>query len=243
MRGWGNYLKAFYDLLLPRRCVVCGCRLNVREEYVCLYCQADMPFTRYHKMKRNPMSDRFNALIQEDMCGYESYAYAAALFFYSSEASYRHITYQIKYSGNIRLGRYFGRILGRSLSEAEWFADVDMVIPVPLHRKRRWKRGYNQAEVIASEVAAELGVPMKTDVLRRIRNTRTQTRLDISEKTANVDGAFTAEALTARPVAHILLVDDVFTTGATLHACYKALRQAFPSSVRISVATLGFVGN
>ena len=131
-----------------------------------------------------------------------------------------------------------------------------MVIPVPLHRLRRWKRGYNQAEVIAAEVADALGVPLRTDILVRGRRTRTQTQLSIEEKAANVAGAFEVSESAKRVygiTAHddssrcirpknVLLVYDVFTSGSTLGECFWALRSVFPPEVRISVAALAFVG-
>ena len=174
----------------------------------------------------------------------DRYAYAAALFFYRAESDYSKITRCIKYQGRLEVGRHFGRLLGDKLAESRLFADVDAVIPVPLHWLRRWKRGYNQAEVIASGVARRLGVPMKNDILRRCRRTRTQTRLNIAEKRKNVTGAFDVsdKARSNEELKHLLIVDDVFTTGSTLMACFVALREVFPPSVRISVATLGFVG-
>ena len=115
-----------------------------------------------------------------------------------------------------------------------------------MHWRRKWKRGYNQAEVIAGAIAAELGVPLRADLLRRIRHTGTQTRLGIDEKKSNVQGAFRTNSTAIRALhttpRHILLVDDVFTTGSTLHACFVALHEVFPPSVRISVATLAYVG-
>lgn len=185
----------------------------------------------------------------------ERYAYAAALFIYKEGSGYTNIPQQLKYHGNIAAGRHFSRMLGRKLASSELFQDVDLVIPVPLHWMRRWKRGYNQAEVIAAEVAAELGAAMDSRILSRNRRTRTQTRLGVEEKTANVAGAFCVRSEyrgkgamegqsgeERKAIRHILLTDDVFTTGSTLAACFHALREAFPPSVRISVATLAFVG-
>lgn len=243
MRGWG-YVKAMIDMLLPRTCMVCGRKLNIQEKFLCLHCASDLPLTRFGLMRHNPMADRFNEAIQkglDDSWRHEAYAFASALFFYEEGSGYRHIPHQIKYQGNIDAGRYFGRILGRDLRSAEWASDVDVVIPVPLHWRRRWGRGYNQAEIIAEGVSAELGVPMRKDILKRIRMTQTQTRLEVSEKAENVAGAFKV----CTPVSglkHILLIDDVFTTGATAGECFRALRAVFPPDVRISVATLGFVG-
>lgn len=175
----------------------------------------------------------------------EIYAYAAALFFYRAESDYSKITRCIKYQGRIEVGKHFGRLLGDRLAGSDLFADVDAVIPVPLHWARRWKRGYNQAEVIASGVADRLGVPIRCDILRRCRRTRTQTRLSIADKKHNVAGAFAvSKHFTSVPSAlrHILIIDDVCTTGSTALACFTALRSVFPPSVRISIATLGFVG-
>ena len=216
------------------------------------------------------MADRFNSLIQEGLdldasitpdnmrdCvrsaslqGVEAYATAIALFYYDGDSGYADITRRLKYHGDIDEGRYFGHILGMHTASCPWFADVDLVIPVPLHRKRRWERGYNQAEVIAGEIAASLGVPMNAGMLERVRSTKSQARLDPSQKRLNVKGAFKVREqgscllpADGPPMfRHILLVDDVFTSGSTLYACFVALRSVFPPSVRISVATLGFVG-
>lgn len=246
-------LRAAGEILLPRQCITCGRRLLLEEKHLCLECLADLPQTYFWTMSHNPMADRFNENIQKDIETdeddglHERYAYAAALFFYHSEAQYRLIPYQIKYHGNIRAGRYFGRMLGNRLASSELFEDVDMVVPVPLHWTRKWKRGYNQAEVIAEAVAEALGAPMRTDLIKRRKRTTTQTRMEVEDKKKNVAEAFVSTPSLAGIAAqdgirHLLLIDDVFTTGATLHACFAALRTVLPASVRISVATLGFVG-
>ena len=239
-------LKAAADMILPRTCLVCGERLLRHEQIICLHCLADLPLTHFWEHGYNPMADRFNEVIQRGLVDggqYERYAYAAALFFYSHEAQYRHILYNIKYEGRTDAGKKFGRMLGAKLASSDAFKDVDCVIPVPLHWIRRWKRGYNQAEVIAREVALALEVPLRCDILQRRRRTKTQTKLNVTGKSANVAGAFCVrQENCGSGIRHILLIDDLFTTGSTLHACFTALRSTFPPSVRISVATLGFVG-
>lgn len=243
-------LYAAADFLLPRVCTVCGRRLIAKEKHICLGCLADLPRTYFWQMSHNVMADRFNAAIQErmdnsELSTSERYSYASALFHYALEGRYRHIPHQLKYKGNIPLGQYFGKMLGRHLATAAYLSDVDIVIPVPLHWSRKLKRGYNQAEVIAREIAKALQAEMNTWILKRTRRTATQTRLDIGQKRKNVAGVFevtkTVEGISTE-YRHILLVDDVFTTGSTLVECFIALRRVFPPSVRISIATLGFVG-
>ncbi len=235
------------DILLPRLCIVCGTRLLSSERHICLECLAGLPLTYFWKQDHNPMSDRFNEVIQkkldkEDSPRMEGYAFAAALFHYDSEAGFRLIPYNIKYKGNIKAGEYFGRMLGRRLKEDEHWQDADLIIPVPLHWTRKFSRGYNQAEVIASGIASETGIPMRADILRRIKRTKTQTKLDIDGKARNVADAFEAAKKGIPTARHLVIVDDVFTSGNTLFACFQALRSIFPPSIRISVATLGFVG-
>ena len=220
---------------------------------------------------------------------------AAALFFYRHGSGYDQITQALKYGRNFAAGRHFAAMLGQRLRDSPLFSDVDLVVPVPLHWTRRVRRGYNQAEVIARAVARELSagrggeprdpgcshrtpsqpgalpparVAFAPRLLRRVRRTRTQTRMTISEKSLNVSGAFAVRSVHtltdsgggmckkglkrtyprlfsggyARDVHHILLVDDVFTTGSTLTACHDALREVFGPDVRISLATLSFAG-
>ena len=243
-------LRAAADLLLPRVCVVCGRKLNLDEKHLCLMCWSELPLTHFWERTHNSMADKFNRLIEKGIDSYmtdsrfERYAYASALFFYDGAGAYRRITHQLKYHGDLNLGRKFGRLLGQKLKLAEHFSDADAIIPVPLHWTRKWQRGYNQAEIIAAEVAQELGIDMRTDILKRIRRTKTQTKVSPEDKSTNVRGAFEADSRTliGRRPHHVILLDDVFTSGSTLHNCFLALRAELPVSVRISVATLAFVG-
>lgn len=250
-------IKAVADLLLPRVCVVCGRKLTVGERNICLYCLSELPQTFFWERRHNAMADKFNSLIERGLDGYlvggrlERYAYAVALFFYDGQGDFRKITQQLKYHADLGIGRDFGRMLAHRIDDARHFEDVDVIIPVPLHWTRLWKRGYNQAEVIAGAIAEHLGVDLRTDILKRSRRTRTQTKVDPARKSENVKGAFVvnefSHGLSQKLVGeagyrHILLVDDVFTSGSTLHNCFLALRTVFPPDVRISIATLGFVG-
>lgn len=243
-------ISAMVDLVLPRTCAVCGRTLAVEERHLCSSCAADIPLTYNWNMATNEMADKFNALIQRDLEDseefvYEPYSHAAALFFYKSGSEFREITRQLKYHGNVGMGRWAAKLLAEKLAGSELYSDVDLVVPVPLHWSRYYRRGYNQAAIIAEVLAAELGAGFEPRILRRRRRTRTQTHLSVSEKTMNVAGAFAlnpGKAEKHRGVHHVLLVDDVFTTGSTLNESRKALRTAFGPETRISIATLGYVG-
>lgn len=243
---FSDVLTALGDFMMLRECIVCGRPLALRERHICIGCLADLPRTHYSRMPHNQLADRFNALIQRDLDKtgvYRDYSCATSLFFYRSQTGYRLITQRLKYRSDFAAGRYFASMLGREMASSPVYSDVDVVVPVPLHWTRRWSRGYNQAEVIAEVLARSLGAEMRPDILYRPRRTRTQTKLSVELKTRNVEGAFRVRHPKAAPeCSHILLVDDVFTTGATLHSCYKALSSVFPPTVRISVATLACVG-
>lgn len=260
-------LKALADLILPRKCAVCGEKLLQNEEFLCRGCAEHLPLTYFWTQKYNPMANRYNELIES-----EKYEYANALYFYRE--GYKHISKSLKYHADIPLGEYIGKALGRKLALCRHMDSVDMIIPVPLYKWRKFKRGYNQAEIIAramlegwdEALKAETGEGaspnpcryVRTDILHRVRNTSTQTKLAMEKKHQNVSGAFkidntrwhTSQHTEAMPPKHILLVDDVFTSGSTLSECQRAVREGLAehfgaeaaAAVRISIATLAYVG-
>lgn len=240
-------LSAVADLALPRVCIVCGTDLVPQERHICTECLLDLPETHFASFSHNPMADALNDKIQRDRerlgeQPFEGYSYAASLFFYSSSAGYRKISQALKYHRNFGAGEFFAGLLGCRLAESPLYADVDLVVPVPLHWTRRWTRGYNQAEVIGRKVAQKLGARFCASVLSRNRRTRSQAKLSLEDKAGNVAGAFSVNEVAVCGARHILLIDDVFTTGATLSACHFALRRVLGVDVRISVATLAYAG-
>lgn len=234
--------QALADLVMPRTCLVCGQVLGVREKHLCIWCELDLPLTYYWDWVHNPMADEFNALLERLRPAGETmpYVYAAALMFYHHENPYKQIPQALKYNGNLAAGRFYAARLGRFMARSGQFKDVDLVVPVPLHWYRKWRRGYNQAEVIARELALALDARVEAKVLRRVRRTRSQTSLDADDRIKNVADVFRIRHIPSA-IHHLLIVDDTFTTGATLSACYAILRAALGPDVRISVATLSVV--
>lgn len=223
-------------MVWPRRCGVCGGFLDTEERYVCAECLKDMPLTYFWSWRANPA---------EQILWARTYLEGVvSLFYYSRDNDYKELLHAVKYGGNVATGRWLGRILGEKMREAA-YPMPDVIVPVPLHWRRQWKRGYNQAEVIARGISEGLSgdIPVLTDILRRVRYSTSQTRMSVGSKWENVSDSFVlidnrtaAERLSGR---HVLLVDDVLTTGATAEACWDALR-VIPD-IRVSYASIAFV--
>ena len=219
----------------------------MKEDIICLRCLADLPYTHFWEYPHNPMADAFNARIEQIpdiQAPVTGYCYAAALLYYRDGSAYRSIPRRLKYGRDFKEGKYFARLLGEKLKISPPFKDVDIIVPVPLHWTRMWSRGYNQAQVIAEEVAQALPeARLESNILRRIRRTMSQTGMEGGEKTSNVAGVFscTSPAKELAP-SHILIVDDVFTSGSTSAECFRALQKQYGGGTRISVATLSYAG-
>lgn len=234
---WHTAATGLRELFFPRRCIVCGKFLDAEAEDLCGNCLEDLPLTYQWDIVQNVAFERLARRFDVEA--------AASLFFFGAESDYRKILYGIKYGGRRHLARQMGRLLGTYLADSRAFSRCQAVVPVPLHPLRRWRRGYNQAEDIARGVAEAFGLPLETALLRRRRYTKTQTRLRGTAKTKNVQGAFRlnprrAAELQSAGIRHLLLIDDVLTSGATLAACAAPLTAG---GFRLSCATLAFAGS
>ena len=224
-----TWFHSFWSLLFPRCCVVCGSPLSRGEECLCTCCNINLPRTGFHLRKDNPVE----CLFWRRIPGLKR---ASSFLFYRKGSDFRRILHMLKYGGYKELGEVMGRYMSAELSSGEFFDGVDMIIPVPLHRKKQKLRGYNQSEWIARGIASVTGIPLCAECMIREKNTETQTRKSTFERWENVEGIFRLCDTVHFEGKHVLLVDDVLTTGATTVACASAF--AGVSGIRISVLTL-----
>lgn len=224
----GRWLASLARLFVPRRCVVCGACLDDGEEVLCLECDIAMPRTNYHLRADNPVEQRFWGRFPLER--------ATSYFRYGKDGDYRRILFRLKYEGRKDCAEAMGRLMAADLARSGFFEGVDVLLPVPLHPDKQRLRGYNQSACIAQGVSAVTGIPVSVGNVRRLKFTETQTRKSAHQRWDNVDGVFEAVDAAAFAGQHVLLLDDVLTTGATLTACADAL--AGVEGVRFSVLAL-----
>lgn len=218
------------ELLFPSLCVTCGERLLSQEKHVCFDCWNDLPVTNFHNESENKVAQLFWGRVQLEN--------ATSFFSYKKGSRYQHLIHYIKYKGLKELGYITGQRFGAVLKESETFSSVDIVIPVPLHPKKEKSRGYNQCDWIARGIGGSLQKEVSSDNLYRKIFTSTQTRKGRFERWQNVEGIFGLHRPEELAGKHVLLVDDVVTTGSTLEACTFQLLQL--SDTKVSIATLAF---
>ncbi|MFO7938546.1 MAG: ComF family protein [Bacteroidales bacterium] len=225
-----SYLEGLLALIFPEACLVCGNKLVSQEKYLCTTCLTDIPRTRFHNDPEN--------IIQQIFWGRVPLKYATSFFYFTKGSRYQKLMHSFKYSQKKEIGLVLGQLLGAELRQY-WEDLPDCIVPVPLHPKKMRKRGYNQSEWIALGLSRTLKVPVETGILIRTVANPTQTRKGRFDRWKNVASIFAIQQ--QRPNSHILLVDDVITTGATLEACAQTLLSMEHTTV--SVASLAYASN
>ena len=228
-----DWLDSILNLFYPRVCAACGESLLKDEDTVCLKCRYTLPRTGYERYPDNPLAQTFY--------GRMPFHAVTACYFFAKSGKTQHLIHQLKYKGNREAGIFLGRQLGESIKDAPLFQGIDVIIPVPLHPKRERKRGYNQAQVIAQGISEVTGLPVGTQYLLRTVYNETQTHKTAEERYHNVKGIFEVRCADELKGKHVLLVDDVLTTGATLESCAHQL-EGIPG-ITISIATAACAGN
>lgn len=236
-----NPLKALIDLIIPRECHVCGDTLAGTEEFICGPCESRLPVTGYERYWTNstqPNSD-LNPM-ERRFAGQLPLGHACAPYFYTRDSSLASLIHDFKYRGFPALATTMGRKGAEALTQSGLFDGVDLLLPVPLHRMKKMRRGYNQSEMIALGVSEVTGIAVGGQ-LRARKSHRTQTSLTPEQRIANTKGIFTVDRPEILKDKHVMLIDDICTTGATLLSAGEALVKAGGPGLRISIFTLGVV--
>lgn len=230
MKKLARNISDLVDLFFPKLCITCGERLISQENYLCMNCWHDLPVTNFHKNQNNKVAQLFWGRVKIEN--------ATSFFGYKKGSRYRELIHYIKYKGLKELGFETGRRFGLILAQTPEFSSIDIVVPVPLHKRKLKKRGFNQSDWIATGIAEALKKPVSTDNLFRRVFTSTQTKKNRFERFRNVEGIFAINNSVQFEEKHILLIDDVVTTGSTLEACAVELLKL--RNTKVSIATLAF---
>lgn len=227
-----NAATAILDFLLPRECHICGRTLDGDERCICASCHASLPRTAYHRMPDNPMVRRFMGIIPYRRC--------TSVFFYTPDSDLSNLIQDMKYRHFRHLGRRMGEIMAGDLLSTGFFNDIDLLVPVPMHFLKRARRGYNQVEELCRGISTITGIPVDTS-LKAVRRHVTQTKLSHEQRLRNTVGIFVLKHPEKLAGKHVLLVDDVCTTGGTLISAANAILAPFKQSSvppAISILTL-----
>lgn len=223
-------IKNLFQLFYPKLCAVCEHQLIENEQTLCTICRHDLPLTNIKNYKNNAIVDSFygKVLIEK----------AFSLLFYRKISSTKTLIQELKYKNNEDIGVFFGNWLGNMLNNNREFNTVDCIVPVPLHKKKLKQRGYNQLTKFGERLSHHLNIPLVTNKLIRITSTKTQTLQSRFERFSNLETKFVVTNHSFFNNKHVLLIDDVITTGATLEACIREIQKS--ENVIVSILTMAY---
>ncbi|MDZ7742821.1 MAG: phosphoribosyltransferase family protein [Bacteroidota bacterium] len=232
--GWKiMYFDDLLSLLYPRVCINCGNSLFKGEEVICTFCRFKLPRTNYHLLRDNPVHRAFWGRADTEA--------ATAFLYFSKGGMVQRLLHHLKYRGRKDAGIYLGRLFAYELQRSRLYEKLDTLVPVPLHPRKQRLRGYNQSEQIAAGIGKVLKIELMKEVLIRKEFTETQTRKSRYQRWLNVGEMFDVKKPELLEGRHIMLVDDVITTGATLEACIQALSKI--RDVTIYIGTIAYVSD
>ena len=223
-----DLLNNLVNLFYPYHCMICEKPLIESERHICLGCLCDLPKTNYHISKSNPSRDLFS--------GYPQINEVTAFLYFEKEGTTQKLVHSLKYNGNKILAEYMGRIAALELQNYGFYASIESIIPIPLHPKKEKKRGYNQSVLIAKGISSVYECQIDDKALKRSTDTKSQTRKSVYERHVNVEKIFEVTDIEHLYGKHVLLVDDVLTTGATISSCIDALLSV--PEINISIFSL-----
>ncbi|MEN9685315.1 MAG: hypothetical protein RLZZ28_1101 [Bacteroidota bacterium] len=227
-----KYIEPFVSLLFPHCCEGCGSTHLSDKQFLCAACIHQLPVTGFFELPGNEVEKTFYGRLP--------IAQAGALYYFTKESLLQYLLIQLKYKGNREAGYFLGRMLGHSLKLSRRYCTVDVLVPLPLHSKKEKIRGYNQAAIICQGINEIWHKPVAENIFVRQSFTDTQTRQNRVNRWQNMEGVFTLQDTKALENQHILLIDDVITTGATLEAC-GSLVNLIPGA-KLSIGAVGYTG-
>lgn len=222
----------FINLFYPSLCQICEKELLKNEKVICTKCLHELPVTPNQLNNENPAKKVFYGRLEIEE--------AASLLVFQKKGSVQKLIHQLKYKGQREIGQFLGEWMGANLRENLKFSEIDAVIPVPLHKKKLKSRGFNQVEDFGIEISKALQVPYLENVLLKKSFSTTQTIKARLARWGNIEETFVLANPALIQNKHILIVDDLVTTGSTLEACATVLKQA--GGVKISIATMAIAG-
>jgi ComF family protein len=225
-----NIIKDFFHLFYPHICQGCGTDIISAQSVLCIRCIDNLPITNFHFHTGNQVEKIFWGRIPLN--------HATSLCYFNSGSLIQSLLHQLKYKGNKELGYFLGRLMGSVFIESNHFNNMDALLPLPLHPAKEKKRGYNQARVLCEGMSETMNIPVLNNNVHRVSATSTQTKKNRIERWQNIEGKFAISNKEQLENKHVLLVDDVITTGATLEACGMEILQV--ENVRLSIASLAY---
>lgn len=225
-----GYLEDFLSLFFPELCAACGINLFKNERIICTSCIYNLPQTNFHEDPNNRMA--------RQLWGRFPFVQTIAFLYFRKGSKIQNMMHQLKYRKSPETGIRLGELYAHELTRSDIFKKPDLIIPVPLHPAKFKKRGYNQSECIGQGLTSILEIPINTKNLVRLENTETQTKKSRYARYENLLGAFEVKEKSELINKHIMLIDDVMTTGATLEACSVLLQQI--EGVKISICTIAY---
>jgi ComF family protein len=223
-------INDFLSLIYPRTCEACGRSLFRHENYLCNHCRLNLPKSHYHRQAETPLSSTFYGRVP--------LLHACCFYLYEKSGRVQKMLHAIKYQDQKELAKFIGNLYAEELKADHAIEEVDVIVPIPLHRKKLKSRGFNQSEWFAKGLSEGLGKEIESTKLQRVIDTKTQTRKKKYERWENVEGIFELNEPETFYGKHVLLVDDVITTGATIEAAWMALKKV--EGLKLSVASIAF---
>ncbi|MGB0932634.1 MAG: ComF family protein [Lishizhenia sp.] len=227
-----SYWQGLLSFPYPNNCLICTNQLSDKNSKLCLLCLSELPFTFYEK-------DLKNSRVAEIFFGRVNIEYTYSMLFFESANSTQKLLHKLKYENDKELAKYLGRLIGSKLAQENSVTEFDYLLPVSLHSKKEFTRGYNQSELIAQGISEKIQCEVLSGYIKKKKNNQSQTKKNRQQRLDNVSGLFYIKNAGKLNKKHVALIDDVLTTGATLEAMANELIQN-TTQTKVSIITLAF---